>query len=94
MKVVVDLHAICSMVILDDGGGRGGIRRLKVVNDELGKPVGGRGRGLRDGDVAGVCVMDVVPAETFVRDLLGRSGSRGGIGGLFGGKHLYARLEL
>jgi hypothetical protein len=73
------------------GGGGGGIRRLEVVDDELGKLVSGRGRGLRDGDVTGVCVIDVVPAEAFVRDLLGRSGSRGGIGGLFGGKLPYAK---
>lgn len=72
------------------GGGGGGIRRLDVVDDELDILVSGR-TGLRGGEVTGVCVIDVIFAEPLVRGLFGRSGSRGGIWGLLGGKLPYAK---
>jgi hypothetical protein len=63
------------------GGGGGGIRRLDVVEDVLGILASG-GTGLRGGEEIIVCVVDVAFAEALLRDLFGRSGSRGGIGGL------------
>ena len=75
----------------DDGGGGGGIRRPDVIDDELGILGSGRGTGPRSGDVIADCVIGVAFAEAWVRDLFGRSGSRGGIWGLLGGKLPYAK---
>jgi hypothetical protein len=72
------------------GGGGGGIRRLDAVDDVLGILASG-GTGLRGGDEIAVCVREVVLPGVLVRDLFGRSGSRGGIGGLFGGRLPYAK---
>jgi len=74
-----------------DGGGGGGIRRPDVIDDELGILVSGRGTGPRSGDVIVDCVIGVALAEVLARDLFGRSGSRGGIWGLLGGKLPYAK---
>jgi len=74
-----------------DGGGGGGIRRPDVIDDELGILASGRGTGLRSGDVITDCVIGVAFAEALVRDLFGRSGRRGGICGLLGGKLPYAK---
>lgn len=73
------------------GGGGGGIRRLDVVDDELDTLVSGRCMGLRGGDVIAVCVINVEFVGWLVRNLFGRSGSRGGIWGLLGGKLPYAK---
>jgi hypothetical protein len=73
------------------GGGGGGIRRIDVVDDELGNLVSGGGMGLCGGDVITVCVIDVALVEVFVHGLFGRSGSRGGIWGLLGGRLPYAK---
>ena len=73
-----------------DGGGGGGIRRLEAVDDVLGILMSG-GMGLRCGDVIAVCVIDVATAEALLRGLFGRSGSRGGISGLLGGRLPYAK---
>ena len=72
------------------GGGGGGTRRLDAVDDVLGILESGR-TGLRGGDVIVVCAMDVVLEEAPVRDLFGRSGSRGGTWGLLGGTLPYAK---
>lgn len=72
------------------GGGGGGTRRPDVVDDVLDILVIGR-TGLRGGDVIAVCAMDIAPDEALVRDLFGRSGSRGGIWGLLGGRLPYAK---
>lgn len=72
------------------GGGGGGARRLDVADDVLDILESGR-TGLRGGDVIVVCAMDVVLEEALVRGLFGRSGSRGGIWGLLGGRLPYAK---
>ena len=63
------------------GGGGGGIRRLDVVDDVLSILVSG-GAGLLGGEEIELCLADVAFTEMLLRDLFGRSGSRGGIGGL------------
>ena len=62
------------------GGGGGGIRRLDDVDDVLCIFASG-GTGLRGGEETVACVVIVVFADALLRDLFGRSGSRGGIGG-------------
>ena len=47
--------------------------------------------GPRGGDVIADCAMGVAFPEVLVRGLFGRSGSRGGIWGLLGGKLPYAK---
>lgn len=72
------------------GGGGGGIRRLDAVDDVLGILASG-GTGLRGGEEIAVCVVGVAFAEALLRDLFGRSGSRGGIEGLVRGRLPYAK---
>ena len=67
------------------GGGGGGIRRFEVVDDELDILASG-GAGLRGGDEVMTCDVEIAFAGTFVFGLFGRSGSRGGIWGLAGGR--------
>lgn len=72
------------------GGGGGGIRRLDVVDDVLDILASG-GTGLRGGEEMVACVVDVALKEALLRGLFGRSGSRGGIGGLVRGRLPYAK---
>jgi hypothetical protein len=72
------------------GGGGGGIRRFDVVDDVLGILASG-GTGLCGGDEIVDCVLDVAFAEAPVCGLFRRSGSRGGIWGLVGGRLPYAK---
>jgi hypothetical protein len=63
------------------GRGGGCIRRPDDVDDVLGILVSG-GTGLRGGEEIAPCGVKVAFIEALLRDLFGRSGSRGGIWGL------------
>lgn len=72
------------------GGGGGGIRRVDVVEDVL-EILASGGTGLCGGDEIMFCAVDVAFAEVPVCGLFRRSGSRGGIWGLVGGRLPYAK---